>query len=64
VISKFPNTYVQAATLGKVEFCFCPRNENIVGHSLVKECVYQQNVWFDEPPSFIIPLLVDDVSVL
>jgi hypothetical protein len=32
--------------------------------TLVKECVYQQNVWFDEPPSFIIPLLVDDVSVL
>jgi hypothetical protein len=43
---------------------YVPRNTNSVAHVLIKKTIGTQPcVWNEESPSFIIPLLIDDVSI-
>ncbi|KAM0894138.1 hypothetical protein ACQ4PT_024661 [Festuca glaucescens] len=39
----------------------CPREANKAAH-LVARTIDENNVWFDEPPAFLYPQLVDDVT--
>jgi ribonuclease HI len=52
--------------IGKVEFIHCVRDLNKVAHSLARDC-YNSRVtcnWVDEPPSFILDSLLNDVMIL
>ena len=40
------------------------REANRVAHTLARECDLDSCVWAEDPPSFIMPLLIDDVSVI
>ena len=55
---------IQATTFGKVCFSFCSRDANYVAHHLAKEAEINPCVWVDEPPSFIVHFLVDDVTTI
>lgn len=55
---------IQATTFSRVEFNFCNRDANCVAHCLAREADQNQRVWVDEPPGFIISLLVDDVTTI
>jgi hypothetical protein len=50
--------YVQASMFFACELSFCNRKVNCVADSLSRVLESQQNVWVDDPPSFIIPLLI------
>lgn len=54
----------QATSFSRVEYCYCNRDANIAAHTLAREAVPQPRVWVDEPPSFIISSLINDVSVI
>ena len=52
--------------IGKVKFKHCPRSANGVAHELARKC-YVSNFscnWVDEPPSFILDKLIDDVTIV
>jgi ribonuclease HI len=55
-----------AGATGRVEFNHCGRDLNKVAYSLARECFTSRiNCnWVDEPPSFILDRLVDDVMIL
>jgi hypothetical protein len=55
---------IQVSYFSRVEFVSCTRESNSVAHSLAKECGTQPGVWFEDPPSFIVSLLIDYVSVI
>jgi hypothetical protein len=55
---------IHALSFTKVDYAFCPRNSNFVAHVLAKDCDAQPNVWFEDPPPFIISRLIDDVVVI
>lgn len=43
----------------------CPREENQAAHIVARSLENQESdVWFDEPPVFLYPQLVDDVTLL
>lgn len=43
----------------------CPREANRVAHELARVGrVYPPSVWLDGPPSFVLPLLIDDVTLV
>jgi hypothetical protein len=60
----FEDILVQSISFTKVCFVHCPRDVNLVAHCLAKNCDSQPNVWVDDPPSFILSLLIDDVAVI
>jgi ribonuclease HI len=55
-----------SSAIGNVSFSFCPREANQVAHEIAKfGYIHNQNCnWVDEPPSFILDRLVNDVTVL
>jgi hypothetical protein len=55
---------IQATSFAKVELIYCPREANYIAHSLTKECDTKPNSWFEDPPGFMISLLIHDVSVI
>ncbi|KQK16265.2 hypothetical protein BRADI_1g27874v3 [Brachypodium distachyon] len=49
---------------GFVSLNHCPRESNLVAHTLARQAVDSQRVvWLEDPPNFISSLLVNDVSV-
>jgi hypothetical protein len=55
---------VQASTFSKCEFSFCNREANDVANRLSREAGSLPTVWVDEPPKFIVALLIDDVTII
>jgi ribonuclease HI len=53
-------------SIGEVSFRHCLREANMVAHSLAHECfkVRLDCNWVDEPPSFILQPLLNDVTVM
>jgi hypothetical protein len=56
----------QASQIGKVEFMHCGRDINSVAYELARFCFSSRNfcIWVDEPPSFILDKLLNDVTIL
>ena len=53
-----------AGGFDSIVFEYCPREGNMAAHELAEICnVSQPNVWLADPPSLLIPFLVNDVSV-
>jgi hypothetical protein len=54
-----------ASGFSKVNFEYFPREANIVAHELAKSSFQSSSscTWDDDPPSFILPSLINDVSV-
>jgi ribonuclease HI len=52
--------------IGKVQFKFCMREANGVAHELARFCFSSKSScnWVDEPPRFLIDMLVKDVTKL
>jgi ribonuclease HI len=65
-IAIYANIIDQAGGIGKVEFKHCRRKANKIAHDIARNCFNSTNscTWVDEPPSFILQLLLDDVTVL
>jgi ribonuclease HI len=53
-------------TIGDVSFNYCPREANKVAHELARASFTNANScnWDDEPPRFLLPFLLDDVTIL
>ena len=60
----FDDIYIQASTFTACEFSFCKREANCVADRLSREMASLPRVWVDDPPSFIVSLLIDDVTVI
>jgi ribonuclease HI len=57
--------YHLATEFVKIEFEHNFREANMVAHELAKSAGREdQHIWLDEPPNFIIPLLVNDVTLV
>lgn len=58
--------FQKAQRIGNISFQHCPREANMVAHNLAKHAYdTKQNVFWDsDPPSFIIPYVTDDVSII
>jgi hypothetical protein len=53
-----------STAIGSVSFKHCPREANKVAHEIAKSC-FSSGIscnWDDEPPSFLLNFLIDDVS--
>jgi ribonuclease HI len=52
--------------IGDVKFQHCPREANKVAHELAKVSFSNTSScnWDDDPPSFLLPFLLDDVTIL
>jgi ribonuclease HI len=55
-----------AGIIGKVEFTHCSRDVNMVAHEIARSCLISKIScnWVDEPPSFILERIVNDLIVL
>jgi hypothetical protein len=62
--SIYDDIYVQASIFSACKFSFCNRETNCVAYRLYRETDTLPNVWVGHPPSFLVPLLIDDVSVI
>ena len=60
----FEDIYVQASSFSACEFCFCNREAYDVADLLSRETNSIPHVWVDDPPTFIVTLLIVDVSVI
>jgi ribonuclease HI len=63
-VALFDDIYFQASTFSRCEFTFCNREANCVADWLSRETDSLPNVWLDDPPSFIISMLIDDVTII
>ena len=54
------------ALIGSVSFKHCPREANEVAHELARSCFIDKIScnWVDEPPSFILGKLINDVTIV
>ena len=52
--------------LGMATLEHCPREANEAAHSLARHGATQgvKEFWFDNPPSFLIPVIVDDRVII
>jgi ribonuclease HI len=55
-----------ASSIGSVSFKSCPREANQVAHEIARFSFLNNQTcnWVDEPPSFILDRLINDVTVL
>jgi ribonuclease HI len=55
-----------AALLGNVTFKYCPREANRVAHEIARFCFSSRSscIWVDEPLSFLLEKLINDVTEL
>jgi ribonuclease HI len=55
-----------ASHIGRVEYGHCHREANEVAHELARASYADRNScnWLVEPPSFIIPMLINDVTII
>jgi hypothetical protein len=64
--SIFYDCNLLSSGFSKVNFEYCPREANIVAHELAKSSFQSSSsscTWDDDPPSFILPFLINDISV-
>ena len=54
-----------ASSVGSVSFQHCPREANEVAHELARNSLINNLscIWDDDPPSFILGKLVNDVTI-
>jgi ribonuclease HI len=52
------------STFSRCEFIFCHRETNCVADWLSRETDSLPNVWVDDPPSIIISMLINDVTII
>ena len=57
---------MKSYSLESVKFVHCPREANQVAHELAKASYNSQSIvsWDGDPPSFILPFVINDVTVL
>jgi ribonuclease HI len=62
----YSDILAQAASIGSVDFSHCRRDTNTVAHDLARDSFISRSscIWVDDPPSFILPTLLFDVTVL
>lgn len=62
----FADCVDMATLIGKVSFVHCPRNANRVAHEIARFGFSSKSTcnWVDEPPSFLLPSLLNDVTVI
>jgi ribonuclease HI len=62
----YSDILAQAANIGTVEFSHCRRDTNTVAHDLARDSFISRSCcnWIDDPPSFILLALLNDVTVL
>lgn len=50
---------------GEVSIEYCDREGNCVAHELARQAVISRKscTWVDEPPGFLIPVLMNDVTL-
>lgn len=62
----YADIIMKAGVIGDVEFNHCGRDNNKVAHSLARECFNSKLScnWVDEPPSFLLQPLLNDVTIL
>ena len=55
-----------ASLIGTVSFRYCPMEANEVAHELARSCFTEKIScnWVDEPPSFILGKLTNDVTIV
>jgi ribonuclease HI len=55
-----------ASLIDGITFCHCPREVNKVAHEIARECfrIKISCTWDDDPPSFLLNRLIDDVTEL
>jgi ribonuclease HI len=65
-IAIYADCLAKVGIIGKVEFKFCPREMNNVAHTIARSCFNSKADcnWLDEPPSFLLQPLLDDVTIL
>jgi ribonuclease HI len=58
--------FEHAASIGHVEFHHCRRETNMVAHEIARNSLSTRTScnWVDEPPSFILSALLNDVTIL
>jgi ribonuclease HI len=61
----YANCVDLVTTIGSVSFSHCPREANHVAHEIASFCFSNRlsSSWDDDPPSFIIDKIVNDVTV-
>jgi hypothetical protein len=64
-IAIFYDCNLLVSGFSKVNFEYCPREANIVAHELAKSSFQSSSScnWDDDPPRFILPLMINDVNV-
>jgi hypothetical protein len=62
--SLFDDISIRTSRFPSCEFNFCNREANFVADGLLRETDSFPCVWIDDPPSFIVSLLIDDVSII
>jgi hypothetical protein len=57
-------TVLLASLIDKVSFKHCPREANEVAHDIARFCFSSKAScnWVDEPPSFLLEKLINDVT--
>jgi ribonuclease HI len=60
----YADIFSQAVSIGKIEFMHCGRDTNKVAHELARSCFMSSTGcnWVDEPPSFLLEKLLNDVT--
>jgi hypothetical protein len=60
----FADCVDKVASIGDVEFKFCPREANQVAHELARHSFISKTscTWDDDPPSFLLDRLLNDVT--
>ena len=60
----YQDIMIQATSFDKISYFYCPRESKLLARILAREAEDQPNVWVDDPPSFIIQNMIDDVIVI
>ena len=59
-------SFMNASTMDEVSFQHCLREANQVAHQLAKHVYHTKEnfIWEDDPPSFLLPFVINDVTIL
>jgi ribonuclease HI len=62
----YADIFEQVASIGHVEFSHCRRETNMVAHEIARNSLSTRTScnWVDEPPTFILSALLNDVTIL
>jgi ribonuclease HI len=65
-VAIYADILVQARGIGKVEFMHCRRDANKVAHEIARNCLSSSTScsWVNEPSSFILQTLLNDVIIV